>query len=82
VLTGEGVVYELDFVKIAVNVARRSGEASNALPELLRAWFGAEAGHPGTAHRVQLSKDPGGRWQLRPLLGGEPVAPGAVAAGD
>jgi len=43
--------YEADFVRVAVNVARLPGEDRNRLPEILRAWFGPDAGLPGTATR-------------------------------
>lgn len=57
--------YRGDFVKIALNVARRQGESANALPELLRGWFGPSAGHPGTSHRV-VAEDRGEYWVLAP----------------
>jgi hypothetical protein len=37
-----------------VNVAHRTGQAGNVLPDLLRSWFGADAGQPGTAQYVEL----------------------------
>jgi superfamily II DNA or RNA helicase/diadenosine tetraphosphate (Ap4A) HIT family hydrolase len=59
------VVYTGNFASIALNVARREGEASNLLPDLLRSWFGADAGQPGTLHYVELV--PGeSHWHLRP----------------
>lgn len=59
-----GSTYELNFVKVAANVARRQGEDdTNVLPELLRSWFGDTAGHPGTSHVVTLRSD-GSRWVL------------------
>lgn len=67
----EGQRYELDFVKIAVNVARREGADKNVLPELLRGWFGENAGQPGTAHEVILRNE-SGRWTLSPRT--SPVA--------
>ncbi|MGQ0845301.1 MAG: DEAD/DEAH box helicase family protein [Sporichthyaceae bacterium] len=69
VLTADGVAYEFDFVKIAVNVARSGSDPGNRLPDLLRSWFGDDAGHPGTAHRVHLVKDAAGGWRLTPLAG-------------
>ncbi|MEN9644057.1 MAG: hypothetical protein RL238_726 [Actinomycetota bacterium] len=53
------------FVKVAMNVATRAGEPGNALPTLLRGWFGPAAGHPGTAHRVRLRQE-NGFWVLAP----------------
>lgn len=61
----DGEEYEGDFVKIALNVARRPGEKGNALHSLLRGWFGPSAGLPGTRHRVVLELVQG-RWVLRP----------------
>lgn len=79
VITPGGHVYELDFVKIAVNVARRGSDRRNQLPDLLRSWFGDDAGQPGTAHRVRLDRDQHGRWYLDPL-GGETLE--ATAGGS
>jgi len=55
-----------NFVKIAVNVARRQGSDDNVLPELLHKWFGSDAGKPGTKHQVVLRRD-GDIWELRPI---------------
>jgi len=44
--------YEANFVKVAVNVARRPGEEDNVLPSILFRWFGENAGAPGTSHLV------------------------------
>jgi len=48
------LAYTGNFVKIALNVARRAGDTSSVLPDLPRSWFGADAGQPGTAHFVEL----------------------------
>jgi superfamily II DNA or RNA helicase len=67
------VVYTGNFVKIALNVAHREGKAENALADLLRSWFGPDAGQPGTAHYVELvSGQP--HWQTRPAS--PPASPG------
>ncbi|MCB9725547.1 MAG: DUF3427 domain-containing protein [Spirochaetaceae bacterium] len=55
---------QANFVKIAVNVMRRSGGEENVLPEVLRSWFGADAGQPGTRYQVEFAKIDG-TWQLR-----------------
>ena len=55
-----------NFVKVAVNVARRPGSDENVLPEVLHRWFGPDAGKPGTRHQVILRRD-GDVWELRPL---------------
>jgi superfamily II DNA or RNA helicase/diadenosine tetraphosphate (Ap4A) HIT family hydrolase/HKD family nuclease len=61
----DGVVYTGNFVKIALNVAHRSGQLDNALGDLLRRWFGADAGQPGTVQYVELV--PGEpHWHMRP----------------
>jgi superfamily II DNA or RNA helicase/diadenosine tetraphosphate (Ap4A) HIT family hydrolase/HKD family nuclease len=71
IFVADGVQYTGNFVKIALNVARRAGRAGNALPDLLRSWFGGAAGQPGTAQYVELV--PGTpHWQMRPVsLAGE-----------
>jgi hypothetical protein len=56
-----------NFVKIALNVAHRNGDTRNVLPDLLRSWFGADAGQPGTAPYVGLvGSEP--RWEMRPAF--------------
>jgi hypothetical protein len=60
------VVYTGNFVKIALNVAHRPGQPGNVLADLLRSWFGPDAGQPGTVQFVELV--PGKpHWQMRPL---------------
>jgi len=49
-----GVEYEASFAKGAVIHATRDGSPTNALPALLRDWFGASAGHPGTSDYVDF----------------------------
>ena len=59
------VIYTGNFAKIALNVAHRAGRPDNALAGLLRSWFGADAGQPGTVQYVELV--PGEpHWQMRP----------------
>jgi hypothetical protein len=61
------VAYSGNFVKIALNVAHRAGDTHNVLPDLLRSWFGADAGQPGTAHYVELlGSEP--HWEMRPTF--------------
>lgn len=55
--------YEANFVKVALNVVRRVGESSNELPAILRGWYGADAGLPGTNHQVVLANRDG-QWVL------------------
>ena len=51
-VTVDDNLYEANFVKVAVNVMRRPGTDQNVLPDLLRSWFGEDAGLPGTSHQV------------------------------
>jgi hypothetical protein len=44
------------------NVARPAGTERNALPDLLRRWFGPSAGRPGTAFEVRFRGTPDGYW--------------------
>jgi len=61
----DGILYTGNFAKIALNVAHRAGHPGNALADLLRSWFGADAGQPGTVQYVELV--PGQpHWQMRP----------------
>jgi hypothetical protein len=62
----DGEVYRANFVKIAVNVIRRTGEERNDLLAIMRRWFGPDAGAPGTRHRVSFKRD-GDRFTLTPV---------------
>lgn len=64
---------QANFVKVAVNVLRRADSATNALPEILRGWFGENAGLPGTAHRVVFEETTDGLTMV-------PVGSGSVDA--
>jgi superfamily II DNA or RNA helicase/diadenosine tetraphosphate (Ap4A) HIT family hydrolase/HKD family nuclease len=76
--TADGVVYTGNFAKIALNVAHRAGQPGNVLADLMRSWFGADAGQPGTAQYVELV--PGEpHWQMRPV---SPVASRGESAAD
>jgi hypothetical protein len=61
----EGDRYEANFVKIAVNVIRRPGNPRNELPTILRRWFGADVGLPGTNFHVEFKRADTG-WTLVP----------------
>ena len=65
-MVAEGNLYEANFVKVALNVVRREGNEANVLPELLRGWFGADAGRPGTNFQVVFERAEGG-YEARPL---------------
>jgi superfamily II DNA or RNA helicase/diadenosine tetraphosphate (Ap4A) HIT family hydrolase/HKD family nuclease len=58
---------QANFVKIALNVAVRPGTSQNVLPDLLRGWFGPNAGQPGTSDHVLLQRTQEGQYALTPL---------------
>jgi hypothetical protein len=62
----DGKAHEADIVKIAVNVVRAKGGETNVLPSILRGWFGADAGRPGTAFQVAFEPE-GAGLRLTPL---------------
>jgi superfamily II DNA or RNA helicase/HKD family nuclease len=62
----DGESYQAKFAKVAVNVMQRTHSESNVLPEVLRRWFGPDAGRPGTTHVVQFTRA-GEGYQLAPL---------------
>ncbi|MFO7653189.1 MAG: DEAD/DEAH box helicase family protein [Candidatus Krumholzibacteriia bacterium] len=55
VLLPDGSVWVFRFAKVAVNVARPVGAEGNRLPDLLKGWFGDEAGRPGTGFGVRFN---------------------------
>lgn len=67
-VTADGDAYQAKFAKVAVNVLQRPAQEENVLPELLRRWFGASAGQPGTTQVVEFSRS-GGGYVLAPLAG-------------
>jgi hypothetical protein len=58
----DGTPWQFSFVQEFCNVARPAGSQRNALPDLLRGWFGPSAGHPGTDFHVRFSRSPDGLW--------------------
>ena len=58
--------YEANFVKVAVNIVRRPGSSENVLPELLRSWFGEDAGLPGPGYQVRFARRDD-IWALEPM---------------
>ncbi len=46
--------FDANFVKIALNTMCEPGSKENALPEVLRDWFGGDAGQPGTRNSVRF----------------------------
>lgn len=54
------------FVKVALNKVVEPGSTQNLLPEILRGWFGPNAGQPGTSHRVRFTLQDG-TWTMSPV---------------
>jgi superfamily II DNA or RNA helicase/HKD family nuclease/diadenosine tetraphosphate (Ap4A) HIT family hydrolase len=52
--------------KIAINVVRSTEDTTNRLPEILRRWFGDNAGLSGRGDRVRLRPRDGG-WIMEPM---------------
>ena len=65
IVDADGVVYTGRFAKIALNVAHRAGHSGNVLGDLLRSWFGADAGQPGTVQYVEMVSGEQ-YWSMRP----------------
>jgi SOS-response transcriptional repressor LexA len=69
----DGREWVFRFVKVACNVAHPGDAASargnNALPALLRDWFGPDAGLPGTNFEVEFTSIDGA-WSVAPLSSG------------
>jgi hypothetical protein len=61
-----GTDYEANFVRIAINVIRLPGSDANVLPEIVRGWFGSDAGQPGTDFRVRIQRSEG-QWSIEPI---------------
>lgn len=61
-------LYEANFVQICINVMRNGEGHANQLHQILRQWFGADAGQPGTQFRV-VFKSSGPRYELKPFGG-------------
>jgi superfamily II DNA or RNA helicase/diadenosine tetraphosphate (Ap4A) HIT family hydrolase/HKD family nuclease len=64
----DGAVWRFRFVKFFCNVARPVGTTRNRLADLMRSWFGPDAGAPGTDFRVLFSPGPDG-WRVEPASG-------------
>jgi hypothetical protein len=61
--------FQAVFVKIALNVVRDVEGGPNRLPDILRGWFGAHAGAPGTQQMVLIRVE-SGVLVIQPLIGG------------
>jgi superfamily II DNA or RNA helicase len=62
----DGRRWRFRMMKEFCKVAQLVGARQNALPELLRDWFGPAAGKPGTAFYVRFSEGPEG-WRVEPV---------------
>lgn len=58
--------YQANFVQIAVNVLQQHGSEENLLPNVLRDFFGPEAGRPGTSQQVKFVMVDG-TYELKPM---------------
>ena len=61
-----GAEWVFRFVKIACNVAAPAGDSGNKLVDLLRDWFGSDAGAPGTGFQVKFTPSEEG-WLIEPF---------------
>jgi superfamily II DNA or RNA helicase len=66
----DGELYEAKFVQIAINVVRRPGSEANLLPEILRRWFGPNAGESGTRAQQVFFELVADTYHARPLAVG------------
>jgi len=57
--------HSANFVKVALNVVTKPGSDRNELPQILRGWFGPDAGLPGTNHHVRFTPYEQG-WRMSP----------------
>ncbi|MFY0563686.1 DEAD/DEAH box helicase family protein [Archangium lansingense] len=62
----DGSPWRFRMAKEFCNVARPVGTDRNALPDLLRRWFGPTVGQPGTAFHVRFTPGPDG-WSVAPV---------------
>lgn len=70
----DGSMWTFKFVKVACNVAQPVGQNKNQLSDLLRQWFGKDAGLPGTDFHVRFELQ-NGNWHVIPI-GAAPAAEG------
>jgi superfamily II DNA or RNA helicase len=62
----DGSSWVFRFVKVACNVAHPKGTTDNRLDELLKNWFGRDAGLPGTGFTVRFQNSTEG-WCVEPV---------------
>lgn len=73
----DGRELQANFVKIAVNVVTERGATDNLLPDVLRGWFGPDAGAPGRSERVSFQiRD--GAYLMGPLSHDDVLPDGPV----
>ena len=66
-VTINGHVYAANFVREFINVIRPSQESEdNILGDILRNWFGPNAGQPGTRFQVEFRRVDG-KWTMQPV---------------
>lgn len=58
--------HRANFVKVAINVVTLPGSEENILSEILRGWFGPNAGQPGTRFQVLVEAGEDG-WLMCPI---------------
>jgi hypothetical protein len=58
--------HRANFVKVAVNVVTLPGSDENVLAEILRDWFGPNAGQPRTRFQVLIGSSESG-WTMKPV---------------
>jgi hypothetical protein len=75
VVVAEAERFVASFAKIALNTMQREGGDSqaNALPEVLRFWFGDDAGRPGNDTRVRFVAMEDG-YEMTPVVARAPEA--------
>lgn len=61
----DGSTWVFSLVTVACNVAYPKGTTDNRLAELLRSWFGPNAGLPGTGFTVRFRNSADG-WRVQP----------------
>ena len=75
-ITVDNESLQAKFAKIAVNVIARPGSEENLMPQILRRWFGEDAGQPGRSDHVAFLRHED-RFALAPLTD-EPKLTGPV----
>jgi len=63
----DGQRYRANFVKVAINVIQPADSEDNVIARVLRGWFGADAGLPGTDFKVRLARDGDASWVMEPM---------------